>query len=107
MRYSEQSNSILIGCMCCAQLFLKANVSVAVIADYIISHNYIGSVIKVGNFSCRTQRNIVHSSSIGNDDMDDDDEMELLFAYSQTVGEALLIMQFCLQLNRMMIEVDS
>jgi len=32
------------------QLFLKANVSVADIADYIISHNYIGSVIKVGDF---------------------------------------------------------
>jgi len=35
-------------CLCGAQLLLKASVSVADIADYIIAHNYIGSVIKVG-----------------------------------------------------------
>jgi len=40
-------NHTVISCMCSLKLFLKANVSVADIADYIISHNYIGSVIKV------------------------------------------------------------
>ena len=43
------------------QLFLKANVSVADIADYIISHNYIGSVIKVGDSANTTPVNILHS----------------------------------------------
>jgi len=36
-------------CLCGAQLLLKANVSVADVADFIIAHNYIGSVIKVGD----------------------------------------------------------
>ncbi|XP_034940137.1 protein BCCIP homolog [Chelonus insularis] len=41
------------------QLFLKAHINIQALADYIISHNYVGSVVKQG---------------VGDDDDDDDED---------------------------------